>query len=70
MPTRDVRPPLSALERSRVGVCAVCQHARRVVSAKGSSFWLCGRAADEPQRFRKYPPLPVLSCPGFTPTEP
>ncbi|HEX2871309.1 MAG TPA: hypothetical protein VHP33_08635 [Polyangiaceae bacterium] len=65
MPTRDVRPPLSALERSRVGVCTACQHARRVVSAKGSSFWLCGRAADEPERFRKYPALPVLSCAGF-----
>ena len=65
MPTRDVRPPLSELERSRVGVCADCQHARRIVSAKGSSFWLCERATIEPERFRKYPPLPVLRCPGF-----
>jgi hypothetical protein len=34
------------------------------VSGKGSVFWLCGRAADDP-RFRKYPPLPVARCAGY-----
>jgi 2-polyprenyl-3-methyl-5-hydroxy-6-metoxy-1,4-benzoquinol methylase len=42
-----------------------CQHERRVVSAKGSSFWLCERTVSEPERFRKYPSLPVLRCAGF-----
>jgi len=51
------------LER-RVGLCSVCVHARRIVSGKGSVFWLCGRAADDP-RFRKYPPLPVARCAGY-----
>jgi hypothetical protein len=35
-----------------------------VVSAKGSSFWLCERAQAEPDRFAKYPALPVLRCVG------
>jgi hypothetical protein len=49
--------------RARVGLCADCRHARRIVSAKQSEFWLCQRAQTDP-RFRKYPPLPVRQCPG------
>jgi hypothetical protein len=56
---------MSDAERSRVGLCAHCEHSRCVVSAKGSMFWLCERAVVEPERFRKYPPLPVLRCSGF-----
>jgi hypothetical protein len=48
----------------RVGLCSTCRHARVQKSAKGSVFWRCSRAADDP-RFRPYPPLPVTSCPGF-----
>ncbi|MFN8547680.1 MAG: hypothetical protein U0527_06840 [Candidatus Eisenbacteria bacterium] len=50
----------------RVGLCAGCRHARRIESGKGSTFWLCERAENDP-RFRKYPPLPVWSCPGYEP---
>lgn len=50
-------------ELRRVGLCAECRHARRIVSAKGSVFFLCQRAATD-ANYRKYPPLPVLSCPG------
>jgi len=64
VPPRDL-PPQSGDERSRVGVCTDCRHARRIVSAKGSSFWLCERAATEPSRFAKYPRLPVLVCTGL-----
>jgi hypothetical protein len=35
-----------------------------VVSGKGSVFWMCGRSRVD-ARFRKYPALPVLACPGF-----
>jgi len=35
-----------------------------VVSGKGSVFWMCERSKVD-ARFRKYPPLPVLACPGF-----
>jgi hypothetical protein len=48
----------------RVGLCASCRHAKRIVSSKGSEFWLCGRAERDPA-FRKYPPLPVIRCAGY-----
>jgi hypothetical protein len=53
-----------------VGLCARCAHARPIHSAKGSTFWLCRRSETEPTRYPKYPPLPVRSCPGFTPGDP
>ena len=49
---------------ARAGLCSLCRHSRTIESARGSTFWLCTRAATDP-RFRKYPPLPVLQCPGF-----
>lgn len=48
------------------GLCGRCRHARQTGNRRGSVFLLCGLAAHDP-RFRKYPPLPVLSCPGFAP---
>jgi hypothetical protein len=38
-----------------------------VVRSERSTFYLCERALTDP-RFRKYPTLPVLSCPGFEPS--
>jgi hypothetical protein len=35
-----------------------------VPTRRGSTFLLCGRAADEP-RFARYPALPVLHCEGY-----
>lgn len=46
------------------GLCARCQFARTITSAKGSVFWLCRKGEEDP-RFPKYPRLPVLHCPGF-----
>ncbi len=46
------------------GLCARCRHARVQVSARGSRFWRCARADRDP-RYRRYPPLPVTTCPGF-----
>ncbi|MSR83127.1 MAG: hypothetical protein EXS58_09415 [Candidatus Latescibacteria bacterium] len=51
------------------GLCAHCQHLRRVHSERGSTFYMCRRAATDP-RFPKYPPLPVLTCPGYEPAAP
>ena len=51
-------------ERSRAGLCADCVHARLIESSRGSIFYLCLRAEHDPS-FRKYPALPVRSCPGF-----
>jgi hypothetical protein len=47
-----------------VGLCVACVHARSVTSGRGSTFWLCGRSAEDP-RFPKYPRLPVVRCVGF-----
>jgi hypothetical protein len=52
--------------RPEVGLCSDCVHARRIASARGSEFWLCRRSEVEPERFAKYPALPVRRCPGYT----
>ncbi len=49
-----------------VGLCSLCRHARVVRSARGASFWLCERAADDPS-LRKYPALPRTECHAFHP---
>ena len=46
------------------GLCGSCAHARPIVSARGSTFWLCGLGATD-ARFPRYPRLPVVQCPGF-----
>jgi hypothetical protein len=50
----------------RVGLCADCLYVRVIKSARGSAFYLCQRAEQDP-RFSKYPRLPVLACGGFEP---
>jgi hypothetical protein len=51
------------------GLCATCRHARRIVSGKGSQFWLCRRSETDPA-FPRYPALPVLACTGHEPKSP
>lgn len=48
----------------RGGLCPGCAHVQRVESAKGSVFWLCAWARNDP-RYTKYPPQPVLRCLAF-----
>ena len=50
------------------GLCDRCRHQRVVRNTRGSRFSLCRRSADDP-RYPRYPPVPVLSCPGFEPRE-
>jgi len=59
----------SAGERTNVGLCAECMHARVQQSARGSTFWRCARA-DVDARFRRYPPLPMRACSGHERGEP
>ena len=60
-----MRSRLALVTKDRqVGLCARCLHAVVQESARGSTFWRCGRA-DEDERFLRYPPLPVLGCPGY-----
>jgi len=46
------------------GLCADCQFARRIESARGSQFVLCERSRTDPA-FPKYPRLPVIACAGY-----
>jgi hypothetical protein len=49
---------------SREGLCATCQHARRIVNDRGSVFVRCAYAAVDPA-FAKYPRLPVPACSAY-----
>lgn len=50
------------------GLCGDCGFAR-VIDGERSTFHLCERALTD-SRFRKYPALPVWSCPGYQRREP
>ncbi len=45
-------------------LCPECAHVRVIESSTGSRFLLCMRAKLD-SRFTKYPPQPVVACPGF-----
>ena len=47
------------------GLCDRCRHQQVVRNTRGSVFSLCRRSRDEPERYPRYPRLPVGSCPGF-----
>ncbi len=55
----EARPP-----RAFGSLCEDCAHVRAVRSAKGATFLMCRRAAEDP-RYPRYPPQPVISCAGF-----
>ena len=46
------------------GLCANCQHGRRVSNPRGSVFQRCERAQNE-EGYLAYPPLPVQACHGY-----
>lgn len=62
------RPTGDAPLLPEVGLCSVCRHAQRQGNPRGSTFWRCRRADDDPT-YRRYPPLPVRRCPGHEPPE-
>ncbi|HEY6110055.1 MAG TPA: hypothetical protein VIV56_14245 [Gemmatimonadales bacterium] len=47
-----------------VGLCRTCRWMLAVTNRRGSTFYRCARAETDP-RFVRYPPLPVVSCPGY-----
>ena len=47
-----------------VGLCINCKHMRRVLSERGSTFYMCERGLKE-AGFAKYPRLPVRECRGY-----
>ena len=50
------------------GLCDICRHQKLVPNTRGSVFSLCLLSKTDPA-FRRYPPVPVLACPGFEPRE-
>ena len=51
--------------RPAAGLCNACRHQQIVRTTRGSVFSLCQRSRNEPERFPRYPRLPVERCPGF-----
>jgi hypothetical protein len=47
------------------GLCDTCVHQRVVKNTRGSTFSLCERSKSEPDRFPRYPRLPVTGCSGY-----
>jgi hypothetical protein len=60
-----VSEPQDLLDRLALppGLCATCVH--RELKASARSVFLRCRLADTDPRFPRYPPLPVLACPGW-----
>jgi len=55
-----------SFDKTKAGLCADCQYARRIESDRGSVFVRCELSFTDPQ-FPKYPRLPVLACDGYEP---
>ena len=47
------------------GLCDTCAHQKLVRTTRGSRFSMCLRHRTQPERFPKYPPLPVRACDGY-----
>ncbi len=52
------------------GLCDSCRHQQVVRNTRGSVFSLCRRSKTEPDRFPRYPRVPVTRCPGYERTDP
>jgi hypothetical protein len=51
------------------GLCDRCVNQKLVHTTRGSTFSMCLRHRTEPERYPKYPPLPVVECAGFEPRD-
>jgi hypothetical protein len=50
------------------GLCDSCVHQKLISNTRGSTFSMCLRHRSEPERFPKYPRLPVTACAGYEPS--
>jgi len=50
--------------RPPFGLCDSCSHQQLVRTTRGSEFSLCERSKTEPERYPKYPRVPVERCGG------
>ncbi len=60
-----VPEPSAAPPRPPVGLCDSCVHQQLVHTTRGSEFSLCRRSRAEPDRYPRYPRLPVTECEGW-----
>jgi hypothetical protein len=60
-------PPYRPGAGPAAGLCDSCGHQQLVRNTRGSEFSLCGRSRTEPERFDRYPRLPVTDCDGYEP---
>jgi hypothetical protein len=56
---------LAGMTQPPAGLCNSCQHQQIVRTTRGSVFSLCRRSRTEPERFPRYPRLPVERCVGY-----
>jgi hypothetical protein len=54
------------VRRVPAGLCDSCAHQKLVRTGRGSTFSMCLRHRTEPERYPKYPQLPVRSCAGYS----
>ena len=54
------------MPRVPAGLCDTCAHQKLVHTTRGSTFSLCERSRED-KRYPKYPPVPVVRCPGHAP---
>ena len=50
------------------GLCGSCRHVQVIASDRGARFYLCRLSFTDP-RFKRYPPIPVRECAGFSPSD-
>lgn len=53
---------------AHAGLCGSCRHQQVIRNTRGSVFSLCRRSREEPERFPRYPRLPVFACEGYEPS--
>jgi len=55
------------VSRVPAGLCDRCAHQKLIHNTRGSTFSMCLRSRTEPERYPKYPRLPVRACGGYEP---
>ena len=53
------------MSRPAAGLCDSCRHQQLIRNTRGSEFSLCLRSRTEPERFVRYPRLPVTRVRGL-----
>ena len=66
MPPQGDEPAPRDHGRARIGLCADCRFLVRQGTRRGAVFFHCARA-EEDEAYPRYPPLPVVRCPGYSP---